>query len=118
MEKAGDYQRGYLAGYRDGLAAAQQGRVQLPAVLQQPIEVLGLPVRPLNCLRAYDCRLVEDVAGLPAETIRRMRNLGKRSAECAIWENDPPMKSPGHSIALKFSAQCGMPFCCNPTGGV
>ncbi len=81
MEKAGDYQRGYLAGYRDGLAAAQQGSMQLPAVLQQPIEVLGLPVRPLNCLRAYDCRLVEDVAGLPAETIRRMRNLGKQSAD-------------------------------------
>ncbi len=72
------YQRGYRAGYIDGVAA---GDAQPPDILQLPVEALGLPARPLNCLRSCGCQQVGDVAGLSQETICRMRSLGKVSAD-------------------------------------
>ncbi len=72
------YQRGYRAGYIDGVAA---GDTQPPEILQLPVEALGLSARPLNCLRSYGCQQIADVAALSPETIRRMRNLGKISAD-------------------------------------
>ncbi len=72
------YQRGYRAGYLDGKAA---GDPLPPEILQLPLEALGLPARPLNCLRNCGCQRVEDVAGLPQEAICRMRRLGRVSAD-------------------------------------
>ncbi len=75
------FSRGYRAGFIDGLAAAAQQRPKFPSILQQPVEVLGLSSRPLNCLRACQCKRVQDVAELPQEVIQRMRNLGRKSGD-------------------------------------
>ncbi len=76
-----EYNRGYRAGFLDGVAAGRRRKVQLPDILQQPVEALGLPVRPLNCLRACGCQRVTDVTALSEQDIWRMRGLGKTSAD-------------------------------------
>ncbi len=75
------YRQGYLAGYRDGLAAGQAGKTAEPELPELPLEALGLSARAVNCLHAYNCRRVADVARLSAETIGRMRGLGKLTAD-------------------------------------
>ncbi len=81
MERTGEYQRGYLAGYRDGMAAGMAGDTGMPELLQQPVEVLDLSARPRNCLLACGCQCVADVVALSDERIRYMRLLGPKSAD-------------------------------------
>ncbi len=80
-EQEKTYRRGYLAGYWDGVAAGQAGKAAEPELPDLPIEALGLSPRALKCLRTYDCARVADVARLPAETICRMRGLGRLTAD-------------------------------------
>ncbi len=75
------YRQGYLAGYRDGIAAGRSGKAAAPELPDLPIEALGLSARAVNCLHAYHCERVADVARLSADTIGRMRGLGRRTAD-------------------------------------
>ena len=82
------YYKGYIAGYRAGIAAAEQGN--LPEtndeLLSLPIETMQLSSRARNCLTRAGCRYILDVVSLSAPAIASMRNLGSKSAsEIAGW---------------------------------
>ncbi len=77
------YNKGFAAGYRAGLAdglAGKQPGDGVEGLLVLPLEFLELSVRARNCLAGQGCQNIKDVAGLSEDTIRRMRNLGKVSA--------------------------------------
>ncbi len=81
MEQGKSYRQGYLAGYRDGVAAGQAGKTAEPELPDLPVDALGLSARARNCLRAAGCERVADVARLSAEAIYRMRGLGRLGAD-------------------------------------
>lgn len=83
------YRKGYVAGYRDGLKAAAQGKTvedtvgNLPDL---PIDAVPLSTRAKNCLIQYGCLYASDIAKLSAHTIATMRQMGPKSAaEIAQW---------------------------------
>ena len=83
------YQKGYLAGYRDGLKAAAQGKVRINFTEDMPdlpIDAIPLSARAKNCLRNSGCSYASDIAELSEHRIATMRNLGPKSAaEIAQW---------------------------------
>lgn len=87
--KESQYYKSYIAGYRDGIADAFSGKVQLhqskdPSSI--PVTVLGLSTRACNCLLQANCQTVADVLALDEYAVRTMRNLGpKTAAEIAHW---------------------------------
>lgn len=83
MGKDSLYYEGYLAGYWDGVKDAVSFKVQdCPSVHNRtlPIHAMALSTRAYNCLTHCGCVYIEDVAALNKETIRRIRNLGTKTA--------------------------------------
>ena len=87
--KESPYIKAYIAGYRDGVADAYSGKVKTPNSNDPhaiPVPVMGLSTRACNCLLYSGCKTVADVLALEDDAIRRMRNLGpKTAAEIAQW---------------------------------
>jgi len=83
------YQKGYMAGYWDGISDAANGKTagkmeEEMALL--PIKAMGLSTRAYNCLNRAGCVSVADVAALDGYRIVTMRNLGPKTArEIAKW---------------------------------
>ena len=91
MERSreGLYQKGYMAGYLDGLRDAKEGKsaeMVEADILLHPIGAMNLSSRAQNCLLRSGCRSVADVIALDAHSIATMRNLGRKTAsEIAYW---------------------------------
>ena len=83
------YRKGYIAGYRDGLKAAERGQIPQTEgnpVAELPIQAMAVSARAKNCLLHAGCWYVLDVIALDEHRISTMRNLGKRSAsEIGLW---------------------------------
>ncbi len=78
------YRTGYLAGYHAGLAdglAGEDPDQRLKNVGDLPLSYLELSTRVCNCLKAFPCQTVSDVATLPLACIRRIRNLGVKGSD-------------------------------------
>ena len=78
------YVLGYRAGYSDGQANrmdARKAHQNQEEILTMPIEAMKLTSRAYNVLLHGNCRYVWDVANLPVEKIRVLRNLGKVTAQ-------------------------------------
>ncbi len=75
-----EYNRGYRAGFLNGLAAGRRRKVQVPELLQQPVEALGLPTRVINALHACGCQRVTDLTAMTKYDIWRLRGVGKTGA--------------------------------------
>lgn len=88
MEDA-QYRKGYVAGYRDGLKAASQGKQAEQTVgnlPDLPIDAIPISARARNCLIRAGCSYTSDVAKMEEYKIATMRNLGfKSAAEIARW---------------------------------
>ena len=91
MEKYKESQcfKAYIAGYRDGVADAYSGKAKTgisndPAKI--PVPVMGLQTRVCNCLLMAGCQTVADILALDDDAVRRMWNLGPKTAsEIAHW---------------------------------
>ena len=83
------YQKGYMAGYRDGLKAAAQGEFKINFTEDMPnlpVDALPLSARAKNCLLHIGCSYASDIVQLNEQRIATMRNLGPKSAaEIAQW---------------------------------
>ena len=83
------YRKGYIAGYRDGLKAAERGQtpqMEGNSIAKLPIQAMAVSTRAKNCLLHAGCWYVLDVIALDEHRISTMRNLGKRSAsEVGRW---------------------------------
>ena len=80
------YQKGYLAGYRDGIIAAIQGNAKENFSSDLSVEVMQISTRAKNCLIRAGCNYISEVAKLSDERIATMRNLGPKSAsKIAQW---------------------------------
>jgi DNA-directed RNA polymerase alpha subunit len=82
------YRKGYIAGYRDGLRAAKEGRIPQVngSVAEVPIQAMDISTRAKNCLLMAGCLHVADVIALDEKRIATMRNLGvKTLAEICHW---------------------------------
>ncbi len=82
--RARDYNEGYAAGYRAGLADGMAGKIGAEAeenLLLLPLELLDLSARTRNALTGYGCVRIGDVAQIPEEKIRCIRNLGPKRLE-------------------------------------
>ncbi len=78
------YKKGYAEGYKNGAYDTEHGVVPNGGhedLLEQPVETMGLSARALHCVQIYKCERIGDVVRIPDETIRRMRGLGKTSAD-------------------------------------
>lgn len=89
-EKQGDrYDKGYMAGYWDGVNDALNHRDAILVaddLMVLPIKVMDVSTRARNCLSQAGCRSVGDVASLGEKSIMTMRNLGvKTASEIAQW---------------------------------
>lgn len=91
-EKRNLYYIGYLAGYRDGVKDATEGKATLlieSDITKLPITIMQLSVRAKNCLARANCEFIEDVALLSEHALATMRNLGPKTArEIAHWLDD------------------------------
>ena len=83
-----EYTRGFESGYVKGYEAAEADtrngftRTERDiSIMSLPLEVLQLDVRPYNCLYYNGCRTVGDCIRMNEYDIKRMRNLGKKSAD-------------------------------------
>ena len=77
------YYKGYMAGYRDGLREAADGKTEMAMrgdILDRPVEELGLSTRAYNCLTRAGCVSVADIAALDAYTVASLRNMGAKTA--------------------------------------
>lgn len=77
------YYKGYIAGYRDGMADASNGKsihMLEQDLTMLPIEALNLSARAFNCLTRAGCKYISDVVMLSSHKIATMRNLGPKSA--------------------------------------
>ncbi|MBQ6840464.1 MAG: hypothetical protein IJO45_07195 [Oscillospiraceae bacterium] len=85
----GLYYKGYIAGYRDGIEDALNGRNRIADknnILNLPIKAMSLSMRASNCLRLAGCIYIADVAALNEQAIATMRRLGvKTASEIAHW---------------------------------
>ena len=83
------YYQGYIAGYRDGIAAASNGEAVHVAendLASLPIKAMVISSRAYNCLLRSGCIHISDVANISDSTIHHMRNMGnKTAAEIARW---------------------------------
>jgi len=83
-----EYTRGFESGYVKGYEAAETDtrngftRTERDiSIMSLPLEVLQLDVRPYNCLYYNGCRTVGDCIRMNEYDIKRIRNLGKKSAD-------------------------------------
>ena len=89
MEKDQSYYNGYLTGYWDGVKDASSGKTsdwQKTGIGKLPVKAMAISTRAHKCLLNSGCTNVEDVIALSDDTIRKMRNMGKKTAsEIAHW---------------------------------
>ena len=71
------YLLGYCNGYNDGIRGREREGMPPPS---EPIETLEISPRAYNCLHCAGFRYLSEVAALPECEIRKMRNLGKITA--------------------------------------
>ena len=50
-------------------------------LLNQPVEILGLSSRPINCLKSAQIKTLKELVGKNEEEIASLRNMGKRSMD-------------------------------------
>ena len=75
------YHKGFLLGYQAGYRDCLRKQEQLPDFKEEvPLEALGLSTRAFHSLYFFGCRSINDVVRLKEEEIRKMRNLGSKSA--------------------------------------
>lgn len=77
------YYKGYVAGYRDGVKDAENGKtVEMMErdIESLPIEELSLSTRAYNCLTRAGCVYIGDIAALSEYSIVTMRGLGPKCA--------------------------------------
>ena len=77
------YYKGYMAGYRDGIREAADGKpgTAMPGdILDHPVEELGLSTRAYHCLTRAGCAKLSDIAALDAYTVASMRTMGAKTA--------------------------------------
>ena len=77
------YELGYEKGYEDCTADQENGVTRNGydiALMNLPLDSIGLDIRPYNCLLRTGCKTVGDCIRLDYEQISRMRNLGVKSA--------------------------------------
>lgn len=83
------YQKGYMAGYWDGVSDAANGKAvsKIEGELEMlPINAMNLSTRAYNCLNRAGCESIADVVALDGYRIATMRNLGPKTAcEIAKW---------------------------------
>ena len=83
------YKKGYIAGYRDGIKAAECGKVlrwDENSVTCLPVQVMDVSSRAKNCLLHARCVYVADVIQLDERKIATMRRLGQKTAsEIGQW---------------------------------
>lgn len=86
--RTAEYKKGYELGYEKGYedcAADQENGVTRNgydiALMNLPLDSIGLDIRPYNCLLRSGCHTVGDCVRLNHEQISRMRNLGVKSAD-------------------------------------
>lgn len=83
------YTREYIAGYRDGVKDALDGKVgdwDNTDLGELPIKAMALSSRATNCLMNYGCSHVKYMIQLSSDRIMGMRNLGPKTAsEIAGW---------------------------------
>lgn len=78
------FEMGYVKGYEDAEADARNGFTRTKrdiSIMSLPLEILQLDIRPYNCLYYNGCRTVGDCIRMDEYHIRRIRNLGKKSAD-------------------------------------
>jgi len=77
------YSRGYEEGYGDGVKDGTKGKERnygTNELLNRPVEHLNLSMRAQNCLKLTNCKKIGDVVRLDEDEIRKMRQLGKVTA--------------------------------------
>ena len=83
------YHKGYMAGYRAGIADACKEKAAYKVeeeLAMLPVNDMGLSTRACNCLTRSGCETVADVMALDGYRIATMRNLGPKTAcEIAKW---------------------------------
>lgn len=83
------YYKGYIAGYRDGIIDAANGKVITEAendLTLLPMKAMGISTRAYNILRREGCVYIKDVMELNDHRIATMRSLGPVIAsEIARW---------------------------------
>ena len=73
------YVLGYRAGYEDGLRRCED-TTQIHSDLEKdPIEAMKLSSHAYNCLHRYGYRQIGEITKLPAEKIRTMKGMGKKT---------------------------------------
>lgn len=84
------YHKGYQTGYRDAIANTTEKAAQYTSsedVFTLPIQYLNLSSRAFNCLYRHGYTRIGEIISLDADSIQKMRNLGKISANeiaCAL----------------------------------
>ena len=83
------YRKGYVAGYRDGLKAAESGKApqwEENDIAALPVQTMPISSRGRNCLFHAGYLHVADVILLDEQRIATMRNLGQKTAsEIGRW---------------------------------
>ncbi|OGS20391.1 MAG: DNA-directed RNA polymerase subunit alpha [Elusimicrobia bacterium RIFOXYA2_FULL_39_19] len=54
---------------------------KLEELLNQPVEILGLSSRPINCLKSSQIKILKELVEKTEEELVNLRNLGKRSID-------------------------------------
>lgn len=87
--KDAQYCKAYIMGYRDGVRDAQSGKnlANIDSdLLKLPVEAMEITTRARNCLLWTKCYTVGDVLHLDADDIRKIRNMGPKTAtQIAHW---------------------------------
>lgn len=92
LMKARAYNRGYMAGYQQGIKDSRSGKVGSetePELLDLPIRFLNLSARPFNSLDRAGHRTIRDIISLDQREIRIIRNLGTKGLHeiaQALWD--------------------------------
>ena len=79
-----EYARGYQDGYWQGIEDTRKGLTKTDmerGVLDIPLQGTGLSVRAQRCLQRAGCATLRDAIALPVESIRRIKNLGIKTAD-------------------------------------
>lgn len=77
------FESGYAKGYEDAESDTRNGFTRTErdiSIMSLPLEILQLEVRAFNCLYYGGCRTVGDCIRMDEYHIRKMKNLGKKSA--------------------------------------
>ena len=90
--KARAYNKGYIAGYRQGVEDSKSGKTGAqtePELLDLPIQFLELSTRPFNSLERAGYHRVRDIVTLDQREIWKIRNLGTKGLHeiaQALWD--------------------------------